>query len=115
MEWGAVAYLSHSKYGTCTDGKYYDKYSYVSDYKNTIISSKSGDSFKEVIKKKAKSGTQIYRYSWHNATSYIASSLLSWFHHGGNSGNKLYSGIFHSSVDKGGVIGSVSTHLIITP
>ena len=107
-----------SGYTTTTypDGKYYDKYSYVSNYKNAIIPSKLGDSLKEVIKRIAKNGTQIYRYGWYNDqnTSVYASSCV-WVERGSSFGDNAYAGVFATECSDGVGNTGYSTRLIITP
>ena len=86
--------------------KYYDKYSFNTDY-NSIINSKLGDGIKEVYK-----GSNV---GWYSENSYLANSDGPWFERSGYYDEGAHAGAFYSDSSTGSAISYYSSRLIITP
>ena len=86
------------------EGKYYDKYSFVTSY-NQGIKSKLGDALKEVHNKE--------NYGWYNDFSYMVIRNYPWFIRGGYYNSVSNAGLLCSNRNSGSAVTSNSSRFII--
>ena len=106
---GTTMMLSSSGYTTTTypGAKYYDKYSYSTNYTSRKIS-KLGDGIKEVYKSNDD-------YGWYNVLSRLVYSDFPWFGRGGDYKDGANAGVFYSYDSNGHSYPLYSSRPIITP
>ena len=99
-------YLSYTGTYSYPSSKYYDKYSFGTDY-NQIIRSKLGDGIKEVYN----TGSA----GWYLDYFGLAISYRPWFFRGGDYSNGALVGVFYSDDSVGDASTNYSSRLVITP
>ncbi len=102
---GTTMISKYSNYTTSTypDNKYYDKYSYSTNYESRK-GSKLGDGIKEVYK--------LDDNGWYSDDSYFACSYNAWFARGGKFNSGSSAGVFASINSEGS---SCVSRPVITP
>ena len=100
-------YSQSSGFSSAPNAKYYDKYTYSTDYENHGRG-KLGDATKETL-----SSFGNYQGGWYSDYALFVSSGNSWFVRGGSCGNSSSTGVFDFSYYNGGADSRVSARAVL--
>ena len=102
-------YASSSGFSSAPDAKYYDAYTYGTDYEDRGRG-KLGDATKETL---ATFGSNTG--GWYSDYASFVKSSYSWFYRGGSRGSGSNAGVFSFNYGNGGGIGSISSRVVLFP
>ena len=102
-------YSSGAGFSSAPNAKYYDKYTYSSDW-STHSRGKLGDATKETLKSYGSSTG-----GWYSDYAYFVYSSYSWFQRGGNYEHGSSAGVFAFSYYNGGTGGYNSARAVLIP
>ena len=102
-------YSSNAGFSSAPNAKYYDKYTYSSDW-STHSRGKLGDATKETLKSYGNS-----KGGWYDDYARFVNSGYSWFIRGGSYGNGSGAGVFLFSRNSGSANSSYSARAVLFP
>ena len=102
-------YSSNAGFSSAPNAKYYDKYTYSSDW-STHSRGKLGDATKETLKSYGNSTG-----GWYDDYAYFVNSSGSWFVRGGGCSNGSNAGVFFFSGDNGNAGSGHSARAVLFP
>ena len=102
-------YSSYAGFSSAPNAKYYDKYTYSSDW-STHSRGKLGDATKETLKTYGNSTG-----GWYDDFAGFVYSSHSWFLRGGNYGNGSNAGVFHFNYYNGDAFSYISARAVLFP
>ena len=102
-------YARNSGFSSAPDTKYYDVYTYGTDYEDHGRG-KLGDATKETL---ATFGSNTG--GWYSDYAHFVSSSRSWFYRGGHHGNGSNAGVFNFNDGNGGGYSDLSSRAVLVP
>ena len=102
-------YSINAGFSSAPNAKYYDKYTYNTDYENHGRG-KLGDATKETL-----SSFGNYQGGWYSDYARFVYSSSSWFVRGGNYDKGSRAGVFYFYADNGGTGSNISTRAVLIP
>ena len=102
-------YSSNAGFSSAPNAKYYDKYTYNTDYENHGRG-KLGDATKETL-----STFGSYTGGWYSDYAGFVSSSDSWFVRGGYYSNGSYAGVFYFGRHDGGTVSYGGARAVLIP
>ena len=102
-------YASNSGFSSAPDTKYYDAYTYGTDYEDHGRG-KLGDATKETL-----SSFGSWDGGWYSDYASFVSSSNSWFYRGGSRDSGSGAGVFIFNGSDGGGYGSYSSRAVLVP